>query len=47
MSEHPKPSPLRNNQQRVIFWQATAMVSLLLVFISYLAVISAERACNL
>jgi hypothetical protein len=47
MPEPLKPSALRNNQQRVIFWQATAMVSLLLVLISYLAAVSAERACNL
>ncbi len=47
MANKEKLFELKNNEQRLLFWQAAAMVSLLFMFISWLASIAAEGACNL
>ncbi len=47
MTNKEKTLGLNNSEQRMLFWQATAMISLLFMFISWLASIAAEGACNL
>ena len=47
MAEYVNSSGLKDNEKRVTFWQATAMVSLLFMVFGWLAAVSAESACHL